>query len=164
MKEYGIPEKIIELVKTLYDDFECAVVENENTTEWFKIKTGVKQRCNMSGFLFLMVLDHVMRNTVGNGENGIRWRFNTKLDDLDFADDLSMISSTKQHLQDKTTKLKEESERVGLKINAKETKVMRLNARNREKITIDNHEIEDVDKFIYLGATVSINGGGGMRI
>ena len=77
--------------------------------EWCDIKTGVKQGCNMSGFLFLIIMDWVMRRTDGNGENGIRWRFTDKLDDLDFADDIALISSTKQQIQDKTTKLEEEA-------------------------------------------------------
>ena len=45
----------------------------------------------MSGFLFLMVMDWIMRRTVGKGENGIRWRLTTKLDDLDFADDVAIL-------------------------------------------------------------------------
>ena len=44
-----IPSKIFNMVKALYAEFECAVVDGHDTTEWFKIKTGVKQGCNMSG-------------------------------------------------------------------------------------------------------------------
>ena len=62
------------------------------------VKTGVKQGCNMSGFLFLIVMDYIMRRTVGKGENGIRWNFMSKLDDLDFADDVALLSSNKQHI------------------------------------------------------------------
>ena len=47
MRSYSIPSKIINMVKALYDDFECIVGNNQDTTEWFKIKTGVKQGCNM---------------------------------------------------------------------------------------------------------------------
>ena len=57
MRSYGIPPKIIGMAKTLYDDFECSVVDGQDTTEWFKIKTGVKLGCNMSGLLFLLVVD-----------------------------------------------------------------------------------------------------------
>ena len=57
MKAYGIPLKIVELVKALYNNFECAVIEESELTEWFKIETGVKQGCNLSGFLFLLVID-----------------------------------------------------------------------------------------------------------
>ena len=64
MRSYGIPCKIIHMMKALYDDFQCAVVDGQDTTEWFKIKTGVKQGCNMSDLLFLLVVDWVMRNTL----------------------------------------------------------------------------------------------------
>ena len=83
--------------------------------------TGVKQGCNMSGFLFLIALDRVMRNAVGNGENGIRWKLTSKFDDVDFADDIVLISSTKKQTQEKT-RLNEEAKRVGLKVNVDYTK------------------------------------------
>ena len=43
MKQYGIPQKIINIVKALCDGFECAVVEEDATSEWFELTTGVKQ-------------------------------------------------------------------------------------------------------------------------
>ena len=114
----------------------------------------------MSGFLFLIFMDWVMRRAVGSGENGIRWKFTSKLDDLDFADDIVLLSSTKQQIQDKTTRLEEEARRVGLKINEEKTKTMRINARNQENIIINGQDIEDVDEFVYLGAKVCKEGGG----
>ena len=103
----------------------------------------------MSGFLFLIVMDWVVGRAVGSGENGIRWKFTSKLDDLDFADDIVLLSSTKQQIQDKTTKLEEEARRVELKINEKKTKTMRINARNQENIIINGQDIEDVDEFVW---------------
>ena len=78
----------------------CNGYESE-ACEFFNIKTGVKQGCNMSRFLFFKVMDWIMRRTVGNGENGIRWRLSSKLDDLDFVDDAMLLSSTKQHAHPK---------------------------------------------------------------
>ena len=83
-----------------------------------------------------------------------RWKFTSKLDDLDFADDILLLSYTKQQLQDKTTRLNVETRWVGLKINKEKTKAMRINARNQEKIKINGQDIEDVDEFVYLGAKV----------
>ena len=160
MAKYGIPEKIVQMVRVFYDDFKCAVEDQGETCEWFDIKTGVKQGCNMSGFLFLIVMDWVMRRAVGSGENGIRWKFTSKLDDLDFADDIALLSSTKQQIQDKTTRLDEEARRVALKINGEKTKTMRINARNQENIIINGQDIEDVEEFVYLGAKVCKEGGG----
>ena len=96
------------------------------------IKTGVKQGCNMSGFLFLIIMDWVMRRAVGNGENGIRWRSTSKPDDLDFADDIALVSSTKQQIQDKTKMLEEEAKRVGLKVSTEKTKATRINAKKKK--------------------------------
>ena len=160
MKKYGIPEKIVKIVKTFYEDFQCAVEHQGEICEWFQIKSGVKQGCNMSGFLFLIIMDWVMRRTVGHGENGIRWRFTSKLDDLDFADDIATLSATKQQMQDKTRRMEEEGKRVGLKINTAKTKNMRINARNQEKIKINGQDIEETEEFTYLGATVCKEGGG----
>ena len=79
MSQYGIPQKIINIVKAMYDGFECAVVEEEATSEWFELTTGVKQGCTMSGFLFLLVIDWVMRHTVKEEGTGLRWKFNQNL-------------------------------------------------------------------------------------
>ena len=142
------------------DDFKCAVEDQGKIREWFDMKTGVKQGCNMSGFLFLVVMDWVMRSAVGGGENGIRWKLTSKLDDLDFTNDIVLLSSTKQQIQDKATRRDEDTRRVGLKINKGKTKAIRINTRNQEKIIINGKDVEDVDEFVYLGAKVCKEGGG----
>ena len=160
MRSYGIPSKIINMVKALYDHFQCVVVDGQDTKEWFKIKTGLKQGCNMSGLLFLLVVDWVMRNTLQEGNTGIRWKFITKLEDLDFADDIALLSSTRKHIQTKTDKLAHEAEMVGLKFNVDKCKLLRINSRNNDVVEVNGRGIEDVDRFVYLGPTVSKEGGG----
>ena len=161
MRVYGIPEKLTNLVKAFYDDFKCAMIHQGETSKWFDIKTGVKQGCNMSWFLFLMVVDWIMRRTVRNDETGIIWKFTSKLDDLDFADDLALIASTKQHIQLKTDRLYRVAQRVGLKVNSQKAKVMRINSRNDDRIYINGEEVEDINKFVYLGAPLTKSGGMG---
>jgi len=156
------PDKIVRMVKVFYEDFNCFVEDQAEACEWFNIKIGVKQGCNMSGFLFLIAIDWIMRRTVGKGENGIRWTFTSKLDDLDFADDVALLSCTKQHIQNKTTKMNEEARRVGLKINKGKTKVMRINRKSQEKVAVDGQDIGEIE-FNYLGATICKEGGGGMK-
>ena len=109
MSQYGIPRKVINIVKAMYDGFECAVVEEDATSEWFELTTGVKQGCTMSGFLFLLVIDWIMRHTVKEEGTG---KFISKLEDLDFADDVALISSTQRHVQLKTNRLVENVERT----------------------------------------------------
>ena len=96
MKVYGIPEKLIEMVKITYEDNKCSVVDGTGVYEWLDIKSGVKQGCSMSGFLFLLIIDWVMRQTPYDNNTGILWKMTTKLDDLDFADDIALLSSTKE--------------------------------------------------------------------
>ncbi|KAK3082831.1 hypothetical protein FSP39_006593 [Pinctada imbricata] len=159
MKYYGIPDKLIRMVKLLYDTFDCAVLEDGEESEWFRVTTGVKQGCTMSGFLFLLVIDFLMKRTTKREPTGIRWNFTTKLEDLDFADDLALLSSKFQDIQQKTQSLHENASGVGLKINISKTKVMRLNSNIKEQVKIEGKKIEDVETFTYLGGVVTSKGG-----
>ena len=160
MKHYGIPEKLIQLVKCMYADNECAVITANGTSEWFKIKSGVKQGCNMSGFLFLLVIDWVMRKSTAENNTGIRWNFTTKLDDLDYADDIALLSSTKEQLQRKFDNVSKYAHSTGLKINTGKTKVMRFNTTTKQPIkSTDEREIEEVETFTYLGSILTTTGG-----
>ena len=71
MSIYGIPEELISLTKAMYNNFECAVMGEGETTEWFQVQSGVKQRCIMSGFLFLLSTDWVMSRTTEGRRTGI---------------------------------------------------------------------------------------------
>ena len=84
---------------------------------WFKVKTGVKQGCVLSGFLFLLVIDWIMREVTSDNKNGLRWKMTSKLEDLDFADDIALVSANQQQMQEKTAKLNEIALKVGLRIN-----------------------------------------------
>ena len=114
----------------------------------------------MSGFLFLLIIDWVMRRTVEGERTGIRWKFTTMLEDLDFADDIALLSSTMKQLQTKTTKLANNATKVGLKLNARKCRVMKANSKSEDKLKIGNNELEEVDSFTYLGANVTNDGGG----
>ena len=95
----------------------------------------------MSALLFILVVDWVMRNTLKEGNTGIRWKFTTKLEDLDFADDVALLSSTRHHIQTKTDKLAHEAERVGLKVNVDKCKLMRINSRSNDGVEVNGREL-----------------------
>jgi len=61
MRKYGNPNKVARMVRVFYEDFNCAVEDQAEACERFNIKTGIKQGCNMSGFLFLIAMDWIMR-------------------------------------------------------------------------------------------------------
>ena len=86
----------------------------------------------MSGFLLLLIIDWIMRHAVKEEGTGLRWKFTSKLEDLDFANNVALISSTQRHLQLKTNWLVENAERIGLRVNVGKCKVMRVNARRHQ--------------------------------
>ena len=92
--------------------------------------------------------------------NGLRRKFTKKLEDLDFVADVALISSTQRHVQLKTNRLVENAERTGVRVYFGKCKVMTVNARNNEAITVNGLALQDVEKFTYLGATVCKQGGG----
>ena len=101
MTTYGIPEKIDKMVKAIYNGSKHAVIDGSGVYDWFQMKTGIKKGCRMPGFLFLRVLDWIMRKTTRYGNIGIRWF----LEDLDFADDIALISRRREHIQTKVNNL-----------------------------------------------------------
>ena len=112
----------------------------------------------MLGFMFLLVIDWEMRSVEGV-RTGIRWMMTTMLEDLDFADDLALISSTFKQIQMKIDHLNRNGKRMGLKINTKKTIVMRINVNNNNAVVIDGQEVDHVDSFDYLGAGITKHGG-----
>jgi hypothetical protein len=96
-----------------------------------------------------------VKRTIEENPTGIRWDFTTKLEDLDFADDLASLPSKFQDIQQKTQSLHENASGVGLKININKTKTMSLNSNIKEQVKIDGKNIEDVDIFTYLGGVVT---------
>ena len=119
----------------------------------------------MSGFLFLLALDSIMRKVTAEKRRGIRWKFTIVLEDLDVAGDIALLSFKFNDLSEKTGRLTEEAARVGLKLNARKCKTLRTErASNRENIVVNGREVEDVEEFPYLGATVDKEGGGSKDI
>ena len=109
MRHYGIPQKIINLIKATYTDMKCRVLHEGKLTDTFGIETGVRQGCLLSPLLFLLTIDWIMKTTVTNTRNGIQWTLTEQLDDLDFADDIALLSHTRNQMQDKLNTLNQRS-------------------------------------------------------
>ena len=154
LKIYGIPDKLVNMIKAMYRNSKCVVIDGIETSHWFDVKSGVKQGCVMSGLLFLIVMVWRMTKTVEN-DNGIRWNFTTVLEDIDFVDDLALLSSTKTHIQKKVDRLNKHSKVIGMKTSIKKTKLMRYNAKDQTPVSVVGKDVEDVDSFTYLGAIVN---------
>jgi hypothetical protein len=90
------------IIRNSYEGFTCRVVHGNQLTDAFLDKTGVRQGCLLSPFLFLVAIDWVMKTPTAQRQNGIQWALGTQLDDLDFADTLTLLSHNQQQMQKKT--------------------------------------------------------------
>ncbi|KAK2183276.1 hypothetical protein NP493_316g02064 [Ridgeia piscesae] len=101
-----------------------------------------------------------MKKTTTNRRNGILWTTWSQLEDLDFADDLALLSHSHQQMQEKTELLNTVSTQLGLNINrSKTTRIMKANTKNNNPITMNGEPLEETDSFTYLGSTINKHGG-----
>ena len=84
--------------------------------------------------------------------DGIQWTLWTQLDDLDFADDLALLSHNESLMQNKTTSL---ASQVGLQIHPNKTKSLKINASRREAVKLGDNNLEEVETFTYLGSIIN---------
>ena len=143
LAHYGIPPKLISIITKFYESFQCTVaLENNNLTEYFNVESGVRQGDILSPILFLITIDWVMRRTTDGVKRGIQWGLLDQLEDLDFADDLGLLSTKHQDLQEKSTRLALFAEQVGLKINTKKTEMMSFTMGDHENPPLTIGEVE----------------------
>ena len=128
-------------------------------TDYFPVKSGVRQGCILSPILFNITLDYIMKQTTQTTQNtrlGIQWTMSSQLEDLDNAGGIALLSTNVRHLQQKANVLNENAKKAGLHIHMKKTKVMHLNLTEpHPQIMIDGEELEAVDDFTYLGSNIS---------
>ena len=100
-----------------------------------------------------------MNTSTNQTRNGIQWTPWTQLEDLDFTDDIALLSHTHKQMQDKINIITELSSQTGLKVNRNKIKVLRNNTHQIETITLAGESLEDVTSFTYLGSVVYQKGG-----
>ena len=122
-KEIGIPDHLICLLRDLYAGQETTVGTGHGTTDWFQIGKGVRQGCILSHCLFNLYLGYIMRNA-GLEETQAEIKVSGRnINNLRYADDTTLIAESEE-LKNLLMKVKEDSEKVGLKLNIQKTKVM----------------------------------------
>ncbi|VDP57067.1 unnamed protein product [Schistosoma margrebowiei] len=150
LRHYGVTEKIVNIIRNSYDGLQCKVVHRGHLTDAFQVRTGVRQGCLLSPFLFLLVVDWIRRTSTSEGKHGIQWTSRNQLDDLDFADELALLSHTHEQMQTKTASMVAVSASVGLSIHKGKTKVLKFKTKNSNPITLDGETLENVESFTYL--------------
>jgi len=159
LKEYGLPDKFIIVLRKLYEGSRCAVKTNGQVGEWFLIESGVRQGCILSPILFAIVIDWIMKQATEGRNVGLRWDDGSQLCDLDFADDVTLVCDSLGNMQDLTTSVELEASKTGLRVNASKCKVMTAGPWNENSdIQLGGSKVEIVTDFCYLGSNVSSNG------
>ena len=135
LRAYGIPPNLLRAIERMYTNTKARVISPDGETELFDITAGVLQGDTLAPFLFIIVLDHAMWQAIsGREELGFtihprKFRRHSKvvLTDLDFADDISLLSDEIEQAQKLLTSVERACKKVGLGINAKKTKGLPIN-------------------------------------
>ena len=123
LKEMGIPDHLTCLLRNLYAGKEATVRTRHGTTDWFQIGEGVCQGCMLSLSLFNLNAEYIMQNAgLDKGQARIKIA-RRNINNLRYADDTTLMAESEE-LKSLLMKVKEESEKVGLKLNIQKTKIM----------------------------------------
>ena len=147
-KEVGIPDHLTCFLRNLYADQEATVRTGHGTTDWFQIGKGVHQGCILSPCLFNLYAEYIMRNAgLDEAQAGVKITGRT-ISNLKYADDTTVRAESKDKLKSLLKKVKEESEKVGLKFNIQKTKIMTCSPITSWQI--DGETVETVSDY-FLG-------------
>ena len=124
MKEMGIPDHLTCLLRNLYVGQEATVVTGQGTTHSFQIGKGVRQGCILSPCLFNFYAVYIMRNAgLDEAQAGIKTA-GRNINNLRYTDDTTLMAESEEELKSLLMKVKEESEKVDIKLNIQKTKIM----------------------------------------
>ena len=158
LRSYGLPCKYVNLIKNIHESSRCQVNVDGELSPEFHVSSGVLQGNVLSPILFAVLIDYVLKRTIDGREVGIEWVQGKYLADLDYADDVEMISKCVEQLQALLNTLEENGKKFGLKINANKNEVMRTEEAMAGNICLENRDINEVDSFKYLGTIIRNDG------
>ena len=144
------------VLRSLYAGKEATVRTGHGTTDWFQIGKGVCQGCILSPCLFNLYAEYIMKNAgLEEAQAGIKIA-GRSINNLRYADDTTLMGDSEEELKSLLMKVKEESEKVGLKLNIQKTKIMASGPITSWKI--DGETMETVSDFIFLGSKITADG------
>jgi len=150
----GIPDHLTCLLRNLYAGQEATVRTGHRTTDWFQIGKRVCQGCILSPCLFNFYAEYIMRNAgLEEAQVGIKICWEKY---LRYADDTTLMAESEEELKRPLMKVKEESEKVGLKLNIQKTKIMASGP--IASWQIDGETVETAADFIFWGSKITADG------
>ena len=143
-------------MRNLYVGQEATVTTGHGTTDWFQIGKGVCQGCILSPCLFNLYAEYIMRNTgLEEAQVGIKIA-KRNINNLRYADDTTFMAESKEILKNLLMKVKEGSEKVGLKLDIQKTKIMASGPITSWEI--DGETVEILSDFILGGSKTTADG------
>ena len=164
LRAYGVPAKIVSAIAATYSQTWAKVRTPDGDTESFEILAGVLQGDTLAPFLFIVALDYALRCAIDGKEEELGFTLTKRasrrvpaktLTDLDFADDISLLSDSVEKACKLLIEVERQCIRIGLGMNTKKTKVMAENVETPVVKTLDGTELDVVADFNYLGAWIA---------
>ena len=151
----GIPDHLTCLLRTLYAGQEATVRTGHGTIDWFQIRKGVRQGCILLPCLFNLYAEYIMRNAgLEEAQAGIKIAGRNS-NNLRYADDTTLMAESEEELKS-LLKVKEKSEKVGLKLTIQRMKIMASGPITSWEI--DGETMEKVSDFILGGSKITADG------
>ena len=155
LKEMGIPDHLTCLLRNLYVGQEATVRTGHGQTDWFQIGKGVRQGCMLSPCLFNLYAENIISSAgLEEAQAGIKIA-GRNINNLICADDITLMAESKE-LKSLLMKVKEDSGKVGLKLNIQKTKIMASDPTTSWEI--DGEIVETVSNFIFLSYKITEDG------
>ena len=155
LKDMGLPHHLNCLLRNLYAGQEATVRTRHGTTDWFQIGKGVCQGCILLPCLFNLYTEYIMRNAqLDDSQAGIKI-VRRNINNLRYADDTTLMAESEE-LKNLLMKVKEESEKAGLKLNIQKPKIMASSLITSWEI--DEETRETVTDFTFLGSKITADG------
>ena len=149
LKEIGTPDHLTCFLRNLYSGQEATVRTRHGTTDWFQIGKGVHQGCILSPCLFNFYAEYIMRNAgLDEAQAGIKIA-RRNINNLRYAYDTTLMAESEEELNSLLMKVKEVSEKVGLKLSFQKTKIMASSPITSWQI--DGETVEIVADFVFGG-------------
>ena len=152
----GIPDHLTCLLRNLYAGQEATVKTRHGKMDWFQTGKGVRQGCVLSPCLCNLYAEYIMRNAaLKEAQTGIKTA-ERNINNLRYADDTTLMAESKEELKNLLMKVKEEREKVGIKLSIQKIKIMVSGSIISWQI--DGETTETVTDFIFLGSKTTAYG------
>ena len=158
LKDYGVSGKLLVAVQSLHEDGWARVRVGGRESSRFRVKSGVRQGCPLSPWLFNIFIDRIVTEARKKFYGSVQLSTG-QLEVLLFADDLVMLAETEKALQHNLQELNERLDEWGMKANWQKTRVMRVGRKHEVcNVKVKGERVEQVKEMKYLGTMISSDG------